>query len=169
MPPTYAPIATALKGDGINYATSVPLTATEADVYNGVGGDPVQIVYGQAVLAIVKLVPRGNPISVNSYVVMQTDLNSDGTWFDVAWCVHTNKNVTGVYALSGGVAGANSVTQARQAGSFPTPQANGSNQIPLGGRVRFVGKADIVGGSSLSPGIVSGIDVSVTYKLLGLK
>ena len=168
MPPTFAPISRTPRGDGIVYSSDVPLTATEADLYDGAGGDPIQIVYGQAILAIVQFEPLGGPTSVNCYVVMQTDLGDD-IWVDVAWCLHTNPQVTGRYILSGGVAGANAVTQARQEGAFPQPQANGSNQIPLGGRVRFVGRSVVVAGSSSAPGIVAAVNVSIAYKLLGLR
>lgn len=169
--PTFANITPPSRTDGIVYANAVNLTSTEADLYNGSaldGQDPVQVTYGQAIQAIVTLTPTGGLIAQNSYVVMQTDLG-DGTWVDAAWCVYTDKLIQGVFVLSGGIAGANAVQQSRQANSFPSPQALGSNQITIGGRVRFVGKCVISGGSSAAPGAFTGVTCSIRYRLLGLR
>lgn len=168
MAVTYAANPSLAQPDGITYATSVPLTATEADLYNGVAGDPISVVYGQAIVAVVTLTPSGGPTSLNCYIAMQTDMG-DGVWVDVAWCVYTNTQASATFVLAGGVAGANSVQQSRQANAFPTPQANGSNQIPIGGRVRFVGKSILVAGSSVAAGQVANISATIKYKLLGLK
>lgn len=168
--PTFANTVPAANNDGILYASAVPLTGTEADLYNGTaldGQDPIQVTYGQAIQAIVQLTVSGSPVGNNTYVVMQTDLG-DGVWVDVAWCMYTQKNAPATFVLSGGVAGANAFQQTRVAGSPPTPQANGSNQIPLGGRVRFVGKANIYGGSSYVQGAFAGVLCTIKYKLLGL-
>ena len=102
---TYASVNPAAQTDGIVYATSVPLTTTEADLWNGVGNDPIQVLYGQAVVAIVTLSPTGGLTAQNTYVVMQVDLGGS-TWVDVAWCVYTDKTNVGTFVLSGGVAGA---------------------------------------------------------------
>ena len=165
---TYASVNPAAQTDGIVYATSVPLTTTEADLWNGVGNDPIQVLYGQAVVAIVTLSPTGGLTAQNTYVVMQVDLGGS-TWVDVAWCVYTDKTNVGTFVLSGGVAGANSFQQSRPAGAFPTPQSNGSNQIALGGTIRFVGKTIISGGSSAALGAFTGVNCSIRYKLLGLR
>lgn len=168
---TFANITPTAKTDGIVYANAVNLTSTEADLYNGSaldGQDPVQVTYGQAIQAVVTLTPTGGLTAQNSYVVMQTDLG-DGTWIDVAWCVYTNRLIVGTFVLSGGVAGANAVQQSRAADSFPTPQALGSNQITLGGRIRFVGKCVISGGSSAAAGAFTGVTCSIRYRLLGLR
>ena len=111
------------------------------------------------------LTPNGGPGSQNSYVVMQTDLG-DGVWIDVAWCVYTNTQAPGVFVFSGGVAGNNAFQQTRQAGQFPNPQANGSNAMVLGGRVRFVGRSILSGQSSGSPGGLWAVTATIRYKLL---
>lgn len=169
---TFANITPTANNDGMLYASSVPLTSTEADLFNGTaaldGQDPIQVIYGQAIQAIVTLTPTGGLTAQNSYVVMQTDLG-DGVWVDAAWCVYTDKSIQGIFVLSGGISGANSVQQTRQANSFPTTQANGSNQITLGGRVRFVGKTIISGGSSAAVGAFTGVNCTIRYRLLGLR
>jgi len=82
--PTFANITPIAKPDGIVYASSVPLISTEADLYNGTaidGQDPVQVAYGQAIVAVVQLVPNGIIVGNSTYVVMQTDLG-DGVWIE---------------------------------------------------------------------------------------
>lgn len=170
---TFANVTPTAIKDGIVYAANVPLTTTEADLYNGVavdGQDPVQVQYGQAIQAIVQVNPQDIIGQSNSYVVMQTDLG-DGVWVDVAWCVAATNGISKprTFTLAGGSAGANAFEQTRAVGQFPTPQANGSNQIPLGGRIRFVGKGILSGGSSSSPGRTANVIVNITYKLLGLR
>jgi hypothetical protein len=99
---------------------------------------------------------------------MQTRL-SDGTWVDVAWCTWTGIVGSATFVLAGGFAGAISFQQ-RAAGVAPSP-ANGSNQFPLGGQVRFVGKSSVTGSSSSSsagPGVVAGVLATVTFKLVGI-
>lgn len=169
----YADISQPTRSDGMVYATSCPLTATEADLYTGgttlANLDPIPVLYGQSIQAVVKLVPRGGPVSINCYVVMQTDLG-DGVWIDVAYCQRSNTQVTGLYSFVGGYQASAAYQQSRQAGQFPAA-ADGcaANAVNLGGRVRFVGKAIVTGGSSLSPGVVAGIDATITYKILGLR
>lgn len=152
--------------DGIVYGTSVPLTSTEA-----VLGDASQvptvipIMEGQTIVAVVKLTVNGQVVGSNSYVVLQTDLNSDGTWIDVAWIVWTGGQGTATFVLCGGGLGAmnNAFAQARAAGQFPASIS--SNAVPLGGRVRFVGKATAVGGSSSVSGTTAGLLATITYKI----
>ena len=168
--PTYANITPQALKDGILYANQVPLTSTEADLYSGTTAldalDPIPIAYNEAILAIVQMNPIGITGSESSYVVMQTDMG-DGTWVDVAWCVYTNSNTLGIFVLSAGIAGATSVQNTRTSGTAPS--SNGANQIALGGRVRFVGKATLTGGSSSGPGGIAGIYATIYYKLLGLR
>lgn len=163
--PTLNPAA---RGDGIVYGTSVPLTATEATLGDAAKTpDPVAVDYGQTVVAVVKLVVNGIIVGNNTYVVMQTDM-ADGTWVDVAWIGWTGNQGSAVFVLCGGGVGAmnNAFQQSRQAGANPS-SANGSNAVPLGGRVRFVGKATPVGGSSSLAGTTAGVLATVTYRLQG--
>lgn len=170
--PTFANTTPIAVKDGVVYASSVPLTSSEADVYNGSaldGQDPVSIVYGQAIVVIVKFVVGGSIVGNSSYIVMQTDLG-DGNWIDVAWCFSNINQGSESHVLCGGGVGSinNAFRQSRQSGAVPTPQADGSNAMPLGGRVRFVGKGVMTGGSSGAPGSAAQVAVTVTYKLLGL-
>ena len=168
--PTYANITPQALKDGILYANQVPLTSTEADLYSGTTAldalDPIPIAYNEAILAIVQMQPKGITGQENSYVVMQTDMG-DGTWIDVAWCVYTDPAALGIFVLSGGIAGATSVQQTRQTGAQPS--SGGANQITLGGRVRFVGKSTLAGGSSSGPFGTAAIYATIYYKLLGLR
>lgn len=169
---TYANITPLASADGVTYASAVALTSTEADLYNGTaldGQDPVAVVYGQAIVAVVQLSVTGKPAGNSTYVVMQTDMG-DGVWIDVAWCMYTNNLVSQTFVLCGGGAGSinNAFQQSRASGSTPTPQASGSNAMPLGGRVRFVGKAVFTGGSSYVSGESVGVTATIKYKLLGL-
>jgi hypothetical protein len=95
---------------------------------------------------------------------MQTALA--GVWVDVAWLVTTFNQGTVTFVLCGGGHGQenNAFQQTRQAGQFPA--SSSSNALPLGGQVRFVGKATAVGGSSSLAGTTAGITCTVTYKLL---
>lgn len=153
--------------DGIAYATGVALTSTEA-----VLGDSVQvpsvipIIEGQTIVAVVNLSINGLVVANNTYVVLQTDLG-DGTWIDVAWLVWTGGQGSATFVLCGGGLGAmnNAFQQSRQSGSSPTPQANGSNAVPLGGRVRFVGKSMFTGGSSSVAGETTSVSATITYRL----
>ncbi len=169
--PNYANIQTPSRSDGITYAASVPLTSTEADLYNAGATnenlDPIPVLYGQAIQAVVTLVPQGGPVSLNAYVVMQTDLG-DGVWIDVAWCVSTERQAQSVFLLAGGIAGNNAFQQSRQPGQFPVAQSSGSNAMALGGRIRFVGKSILGGQSSAAPGNPWQVAVSIKYKILGL-
>lgn len=161
--PTYANATPIAVVDGLVYASSVPLTTTEADL-----GTAVPITFNEAVQAVVQLTVSGAPAGNSTYVVMQTDLG-DGVWIDVAWCMYTNTQAAGTFVLSGGIAGNNAFQQSRQANSPPTPQASGSNAMVLGGRLRFVGRTQLTGGSSYSAGGFAGVRATITYKLLGLR
>ncbi len=166
---TYANVTPIAAVDGVPYATAVPLASTEADLFNQLGGpDPVPILYGQAILAIVKLVVSGSPGQNSTYVVMQTDLFGDGNWVDVAWALYTNTQVAQTFVLSAGGVGSinNAFQQSRASGSAPS--SSGSNQMALGGRIRFVGKTTFTGGSSASSGGTIGVLATITYKILGL-
>lgn len=154
--------------DGVVYANAVPLTSTEA-----VLGDAAQVptviptTYGQAIVAVVKLSINGIVVANNSYIIMQMDMG-DGVWVDINWLTWTGSQGTATFVFSNGIAGANTFQQTRQSGAFPTPQAMGSNQLGLGGRIRFVGRSTFVGGSSSLAGVTTSVSATITYKLLGL-
>lgn len=169
---TYANAKPNALTDGFVYADAVQLTNTEADLYNGPTGltlDPMSVKYGEAVVAVVQLTVTGNPAGNSTYVVMQTDMG-DGVWVDVAWCMYTNQQVAQTFVLSGGGVGAinNAFQQSRQAGAVPNPQANGSNAMALAGRIRFVGRTVLTGGSSHAAGAFAGVTATITVKVLGL-
>lgn len=159
-------IPTALT-DGIVYASAVPLTTTEAAL-----GDAAQVpsvipvVDGQTIVAVVRLSINGLIVGNTTYVILQTDLG-DGTWIDVAWIVWTGNQGSATFVICGGGLGAmnNAFQQTRQSGNPPTVQANGSNAVPLGGRVRFVGKTTQVGGSSSVAGTTTSVSATITYRL----
>lgn len=157
-------IAPALGTDGVPYCTAVPLVPTEADLGDSIKTPaPIAVEWGQTIVAVVTLTINGIIVGSNAYVVMQTKL--DGQWFDVAWAVTSFNQGTAVFVLSGGGIGAmnNAFQQTRQPGGFPT--STGSNAVPLGGQVRFVGKATAVGGSSSLAGTTAGISATITYRL----
>lgn len=154
--------------DGIVYATAVPLTPTEADLGDGLKTpNPIAVEYGQVIVAVVKLTANGNITGNSTLAVLQTDLG-DGTWIDVAWAVWTNVTGTATFVLCGGGLGAqnNAFQQSRSAGFMPTVQANGSNAVPLGGRVRIAGFCKMTGGSSSAPGVSTQVTATITYKLM---
>ncbi len=157
-------IPTALT-DGIPYSSSVPLTTTEADLNGGtnVPTSPIGIADGQTIVAVVKLSINGLVGGNNSYVVMQTDLG-DGTWIDVAWAVWTGKQGLATFVLCGGGLGQenNAFQQTR---SNSPPASSGSNVVPLGGRVRFVGASSFNAGSSSLSGLTTAVSATITYRL----
>ena len=155
--------------DGILYANATPLTSTEADLWSSAQSpDPIPTVYGAAIIAVVTLSINGLVVANNSYVVMQMDMG-DGTWIDLNWAVWTGNQGTAIFVFSNGVAGADTIQQTRNAGAAPNPQANGSNQLALGGRVRFVGKSLFSGGSSSLAGVTTSVSATIRYKLLPLR
>lgn len=153
--------------EGIKYAAAVPLTMIEA-----VLGDAAQVptvipvIEGQTIVAVVELSINGIITSNSTFVFMQTDLGN-GVWVDVAWCYFNKTQAPATFVLSGGGLGAmnNAFEQARNSNSAPAAQANGSNQVPLGGRVRFTGFTHMTGGSSSAPGVATQVTVTITYKL----
>lgn len=149
--------------DGVPYSSAfvVPATNADNDLFNGQGADPAIVGATEACLAVVALTIAGGPATNSTYVVLQTDMG-DGTWVDCAWCVTTStSNGTLTFCLSAGVAGANAFQQSRAAGT--APGSSGSNQVPLGARIRFVGKAALTGGAAPS------VTATIKYKLLGLR
>jgi hypothetical protein len=159
--------------DGILYCSNKILPAAEADLYNASTPDPIPLPYEVAIVASVELVVSGNPGSNSSYVVLQTDLG-DGVWYDLAWCLLTSvNNGAANFLLAAGVGGANSFQQTRTVGTAPA--GNGSNQCPLGARVRFVGKSSLGSGSSSSssssgsPGNPLQVTAKIVYKIVGLR
>jgi hypothetical protein len=129
--------------DGIVYANSIVMPTANADTDLGT---PIPVAYNQAALAEVFLTIAGGPATNSTFVVMQTDMG-DGNWIDVAWMVTTaTANGTLIFFLSGGVAGAGAFQQTRVAGAAPA--SNNANQMPLGGRIRFVGKTALTGGAT---------------------
>lgn len=153
--------------DGILHASVTPLTTTEATLGNTGTPDPIPVVEGQEIVAVVKLSVTGIIVAASTYVVLQTDLNGDGTWIDVAWLFWSGAQGNATFVLCGGGRGAmnGAFQQTRNSGQPPAVQANGSNAVPLGGRVRFVGKTTMAGGSSSVSGTPTVVAATVTYKL----
>ncbi len=157
--------------DGIIYANQVPLTTTEASLFGGTGAlapDPIPTEYGQAICATIQLTINGLITGSTAYVIMQMDMG-DNVWVDMNWLVSTIGQGTATFVFSNGIAGANTLQQSRNPGQPPTPQSNGSNQLALGGRIRFVGKATLISGSSSIAGTTPQVLVNIRYKVLGLR
>lgn len=154
--------------DGIAYCTNVPLTTTEADLGDGLlTPRPIATTFGAAIVAVVQLSINGNITGNSTYVVMQMDLG-DGVWVDLNWAFWNSTTGSATFVFSNGVAGADTFQQSRNSGAVPNPQANGSNQMGLGGRIRFVGQTRMTGGSSSAPGVTTAVSATIKYKLLGL-
>jgi hypothetical protein len=154
--------------DGISYGTNVPLVSTEADLTDGLlTPDPIAVEYGQIIVAVAKLTINGIVTGNTSYIILQTDMG-DGVWIDVAWIVTTFNQGIVTFVLCGGGLGAqnNAFQQTRQPGAVPTPQSNGSNVVPIAGRIRFVGKSSFVGGSSSLAGLTTSVLATIKYKLM---
>lgn len=170
--PTFGSINPTAPVDGVLYSASVPVTTTEADLNGGAGADtardPIPTEFGAAIVATIVLTANGFVTANNTYVVMQQDMG-DGVWVDLNWCFWSGTQGSATFVFSNGVAGANTFQQSRQANSAPQPQSNGSNQLCLGGRIRFVGKSLMAGGSSIAPGAAAIITATIRYKLLGLR
>ncbi len=153
--------------DGVLYANAVPLTTTEASLGDAaVTPAIIPISEGQTIVAVVKLSINGIITGNSTFIFLQTDLG-DGTWIDVAWCFFNNTQAPGTFVLCGGGLGAmnNAFQQARNSNSAPAVQANGSNAVPLGGRVRFTGSAKMSGGSSSAAGVTTAVTCTITYRL----
>ena len=156
------------ESDGVIYASAVPITSTEASLGDGLKTPAViAVVEGQAIVAVIQLSINGFITGNSTYVVMQTDLG-DGTWIDVAWLFWNQVQGSATFVLCGGGLGAmnNAFQQSRNSGQVPQPQANGSNAVPLGGRVRFVGKTTMTSGSSSAPGVSTAVSATITFKLM---
>lgn len=153
--------------DGIVYCTSVPITPPEAALGDNVQVESiVPVSSGQTIVALVKLTVNGSIVGNNTFVFLQTDLGN-GVWVDVAWC-NTRISVGTVYfVLCGGGLGAmnNAFGPLRNHGSAPATQANGSNAVPLGGRIRFTGFSNLVGGSSSLAGTIPLVQATITYHI----
>ena len=155
--------------DGIPYATGVPLTSAEAALGDAVATPAlIPTAFNEAISAVIRLTINGLIVANTTYVVLQMDMG-DGVWVDLNWMVWTGSQGTATFVFSNGVAGANTFQQSRNSGQPPTPQANGSNQMVLGGRLRFVGKTIATGGSSSAAGTTSGVSVTITYRLQPLR
>lgn len=158
--------------DGVLYASAVPLTSTEATLGGGSGAqspEPIPVAFGQTLVAVITLTVNGLIVANNTYVVLQTDLGDDN-WIDVAWIVWTGSQGTArfVMCVPPSFTGVWVSQQTRQPGSSPTSQSNGSINFALGGRVRFVGKTTMVGGSSSLSGVTTAVSATIRYKILGL-
>lgn len=165
---TFANIVPAGSTDGIPYCTNVPLTTTEAELGDGLKSPaPFGVEYGDVIAATVQLSINGYIVSQQSYVVMQTDMG-DGVWIDLAWTSWTGNQGTVIALLGGsGIRAINSFTiQTRQPGQFPSPPgaSGGIGSGPMGGRVRFVGQAIALGGSSSLAGTAANVLATIKYK-----
>jgi hypothetical protein len=167
--PTFDTSAVPALTDGLFYCVNKSLSGAEVDLFNQNGPDPVPVLYNEAILAVVQFTSQGGLASASSYVILQTDLG-DGNWIDVAGVVWTGTG-TVLFAMSGGVAGNNVLQQTRAVGT--APGTNFSNQMCLGGRIRFVGKGTTSSSSSSSSSssgsLPPAILCSIKYKLLGLR
>ncbi len=166
---TYANAVPTPETDGIPYGTNVPLTSTEADLGDGLlTPDPIATTFGEAIAAIIKLTVNGIVTGNTTYVVMQMDMG-DGTWVDMNWIVWTGNQGSATFVMSNGIAGANTFQQSRNSGQPPTPQSSGQNQLALGGRIRFVGKSQFVGGSSSLAGLTTSVLATIKYRLQAVR
>lgn len=155
--------------DGVLYSNAVPLTSTEADLGDGlIAPHPIPTSFNEAIVAVITLSINGIVTANTTYVVMQIDMG-DGNWIDLNWLVWTGNQGSAVFVFSNGIAGANVVQQTRNAGAVPSPQANGSNQMTLGGRIRFVGKSMFTGGSSSLAGLTTSVNATIRYRLQPLR
>lgn len=159
--------------DGAKYTTDLVMPALEGDLFNQAlpRVSPIPVLYGQAIVATIELSVTGSPSAQTTYVVLQTDLG-DGVWYDLAWCLWLGTSGSKNFLLAAGMDGANAVQQTRDAGTAPA--SSDSVQVPLGGRIRFVGKSSISSGSgdsssSSSAGDVQQVTCSIRYKILGLR
>ncbi len=153
--------------DGVLYASAVPITISEAVLGDAVSTPSVvPVTEGQSVVAMVNLAANGHFVSANTFVFLQTDLG-DGNWVDVAWCNSRVGDGSQRFILCGGGLGAmnNAFGPLRQSGSAPATQANGSNAMPLGGRIRFTGFTNFAGGSSSLAGLNAAVLATISYKL----
>ncbi len=170
---TTAAITPTAMTDGVAYATAVPLTNNEASLGDAlVTPALIPTTYNEAIAATVVLTVTGYITAASTYVVMQMDLG-DGNWIDMCWCFWNGSQGSATFFMSNGIAGANVVQQTRQSGQVPVTsggtQGNGSNQLTLGGRIRFVGKCNMAGGSSSVSGTPTAVAATIYYKLLPLR
>ncbi len=170
MPATPVNIVPTALTDGIPYSAAVPLTSTEADLNGGtnVPTGPIATNFGEAICAVVTLSINGSVVGNNTYIVMQMDMG-DGVWIDLNWLVWSGIQGSATFVFSNGIAGANTLQQTRSPGGAPNPQANGSNQLALGGRIRFVGKSSFAGGSSSLAGVTTSVLATIRYRLQTLR
>jgi hypothetical protein len=170
---TFANVNPGPSTDGLKYCSNAVIPAVESGLADSTlqGYDPIPVPYEVAVVATVELSAGANIGSNSTYIVLQTDVGS-GQWYDLAWILWTGTGGQANFLLSAGVGGANVITQ-RTVGTAPA--GSGSNQAPLGSRIRFVGKSTITGVASSSsavssPGNVpSHVTATIRYKLVGLR
>ena len=151
MTTPYANILPAPRSDGLLLANLFRMPAAEGVLFNvpiPPNVSPTPVIFQQSALAIVKFTTSGSITSNTTYIVMQTDLGDD-VWVDMCWAIWTGTAGPAIFVFSNGVADANSFQQTRAVGSAPST-ALGSNQMTLGGRIRFVGKSTVAGGSASS-------------------
>ena len=159
------------QSDGILYANAVPLTSTEADLNGGTSvqlTSPIPTTYGEAIAAVVQLSINGIITGNSTYIVMQMDMG-DSVWVDMNWLVWNQVQGTATFVFSNGIAGANTFQNSRNVGQVPQPQTSGSNQLALGGRIRFIGKTTMTGGSSSAPGVSTQVTATIKYRLQSLR
>jgi len=154
--------------DGIIYSNLVPLTNQEVDLSTQAtpyGFDPLPVKFGQAFHAGVLLTTQGSVPAETCYIVAQTG-NDNVNWIDLAWIVSTITTGSQYFVLTGGGFGNNALQQTRAVNT--APGSSGSNAIPLGGLLRFVGRTTL--GSSSSPsGTIAAVLATITCKILGLR
>jgi hypothetical protein len=159
-----ASIVATFAGDSIPYSLNAVLPTSEADIFNGVGisaRDPLPVLYAAAAIAAVGLSVSGSPASNQSYVILQTDLM--GTWIDLATCTWSDTSGSATFLLCAGAPGGACAFRAWRAADVAPQGTESVPNCPLGGRVRFVGKAVLTGGTSPQ------VTATVNVKLMGLR
>ncbi len=159
---------------GLPYATAAALPSTEADIFNQLIPpffDPVPVPSEHEALFAIVQIAIPNALTTNAaYIVLQTDLG-DGVWVDVAWIVYSGISGTATFSIAAGAGGSQGVQQTRAANTAPASSSVAN--LPLGGRIRFVGKAAITSPPDPAPtsssSSVTIYQVLVTIKYLFLK
>ena len=158
----FAPVTPlARQPDGQFYVNAVTMPVANADTDLLATPSPVDVRYGHNIGAEVTFTASGSPASNSTFVVMQGRFGVSANWFDMSWCAWTGTTGSASFCLTNGEGGSNAFQQTRVAGAAPA--SNSSNQMPLPGEIRFVGRSTLSGGTNPA------VTVTVIYKLGGLR